>query len=116
LLPFARCSQYSEVFEGVDVYNSNELIVIKVSSEKLMFISSRRTHLRITNDIEQLDDVGPAAQIAFARCSQYSEVFEGVDVYNSNELIVIKVLKPIKKVHLESTDAPADHERHRATR
>lgn len=29
--------------------------------------------------------------------SQYSEVFEGVDIYNSNELIVIKVLKPIKK-------------------
>ncbi|GAA5964732.1 hypothetical protein JCM8115_005712 [Rhodotorula mucilaginosa] len=28
---------------------------------------------------------------------KYSEVFEGVDVYNSNELIVIKVLKPIKK-------------------
>lgn len=29
--------------------------------------------------------------------AQYSEVFEGVDLANSDRLIVIKVLKPIKK-------------------
>lgn len=28
---------------------------------------------------------------------KYSEVFEGVDTYNDDKLVVIKVLKPIKK-------------------
>lgn len=28
---------------------------------------------------------------------QYSEVFEGVDIQNHNQLVVIKVLKPIKR-------------------